>query len=104
MHQKSQFHLWNLLKLQISALVNVEKNDNIEAVLTQIIFPFDGFISLISRVLIVKKCLYWKSLTNYLLVISLNLYLVLIVFSGLLKGRDAVDEKKIENKLISSRS
>lgn len=31
-----------------------------------------------------------KSLTNYLLVISLNLYLVLIVFSGLLTGRDAV--------------
>lgn len=38
-------------------------------------------------------------LTNYLLVISLNLYLVLIVFSGLLKGRDAVWDRKT-NSLV----
>lgn len=56
-----------------------------------------------------KKCVCKKknlltSLTNYLLVISLNLYLVLIVFSGLLTGRDAVMiRKKKENKLISFR-
>ena len=37
-----------------------------------------------------KKYLNW--LTNYLLVILLNLYLVLIVFSGLLMGKDAAIE------------
>lgn len=54
-----------------------------------------------------KKCVKKsKSLTNYLLVISLNLYLVLIVFSGLLKGRDAVEireeEKKKTNSLVNT--
>jgi hypothetical protein len=35
-----------------------------------------------------------RSLTNYLLVISLNLYLVLIVSSGLRMGRDAAKREK----------
>lgn len=48
-----------------------------------------------------------SSLTNYLLVISLNLYLVLIVFSGLLKGRDAVqwrDGNRKTNSLVQTYS
>jgi hypothetical protein len=37
-----------------------------------------------------------RSLTNYLLVISLNLYLVLIVSSGLRMGRDAAKRERGE--------
>ena len=93
-------------KLQLSLVSVREKNDDnsVDAnyVVFFLIYPCEISLVLMFKAIITATSKKSKSLTNYLLVISLNLYLVLIVFSGLLKGRDAVKiRKRNKNKLIS---